>query len=883
MHLKSIKYCNICAQQALFYINPMNSNKYDNYQIDPTCLVITPTQKLAFHLNQLHRRDCWRNLSKVFGPSPKIIYLSTWLQSLWMENRSDPRIILTDTLEYFIWEHILREEYGDSQRHFIPALQQAWKIINQHQLPINFNDNIRSIDNFTFSKVAKNFISYCHKHHFLTQAELLTAVAKASNKQQIVFPKKIQFIGFETIHPQFEQLLKTLTAQGSEYFFINPNCQYSKNKVIEHPETFAEIFAAANWCKANYLEHPDALVGFVVPNLEQLRSQIKSIFSQVFSNPQLWHLSLGQPLIEVPICKAIFTALEPGDPDDWNKLSALLLSPYYKISAADSTETDRSLTMSLAQRSLLATKILKAKTEFNIGNGKKSLAQIGNLFGIHLTTAFDSSLKNDETKKPYQEWAKQFSQILADLGWPGEIAVDSHEYQALEHCRILFQQFGALSNFYGKTTYQEALQKLRCLAENTLFQSENAAAPISILGVLEATGINFDYLWIMGMDNQSWPTAPRPNPFIPYQIHKQFNLPHSSAINELETCENLTQRLLHSAREIIFSYSQITDGGEEGKCSPLLLDLPSTSPIAAVAKYPWQGKIEVEQNRCEIISDHAVIPIDPNTTISGGSNLLELQSLCPFRAFAELRLSAKPIFAPVASLHKIERGKLLHRALELFWQEVKTHAQLIKLFSEGEIATTLAQCIDNAMIDFNGPQVLQRLERICLTQLLEKWLQYETSRDPFTVVATEKSASLKIKNLALYLRLDRIDQLDNGQYIIIDYKTGKTLPGIAEWFNNRPSGLQLPIYCLTADNIGGIAYVKINSLKYMMKLITIEDIQQFRPEISSWSALNSYWGTTVAKLAEDYLNGIASIDPIDDDTCKNCQLKILCRVEAKLP
>ena len=78
------------------------------------------------------------------------------------------------------------------------------------------------------------------------------------------------------------------------------------------------------------------------------------------------------------------------------------------------------------------------------------------------------------------------------------------------------------------------------------------------------------------------------------------------------------------------------------------------------------------------------MPADPAPprlpgAVRGGARVLELQSQCPFRAFAELRLGAQPLQEPQAGIERRTRGTILHRALQEFWSETQSRAGLLEL------------------------------------------------------------------------------------------------------------------------------------------------------------------------------------------------------------
>ena len=63
-------------------------------------------------------------------------------------------------------------------------------------------------------------------------------------------------------------------------------------------------------------------------------------------------------------------------------------------------------------------------------------------------------------------------------------------------------------------------------------------------------------------------------------------------------------------------------------------------------------------------------------------DVLELQSLCAFRAFAELRLGSAPLDTPAPGVTPQERGQLIHAALEALWKVLKDSQSLQELSAD---------------------------------------------------------------------------------------------------------------------------------------------------------------------------------------------------------
>jgi RecB family exonuclease len=77
--------------------------------------------------------------------------------------------------------------------------------------------------------------------------------------------------------------------------------------------------------------------------------------------------------------------------------------------------------------------------------------------------------------------------------------------------------------------------------------------------------------------------------------------------------------------------------------------------------------------------------------------------------------------------------------------------------------------------------------------VLAALLLEEQRRAPFRVSAVEQRATIMLAPLTLNVRIDRIDELDDGTFAIVDYKTGERATS-ADWFGDRLGDAQVPLY-----------------------------------------------------------------------------------------
>jgi ATP-dependent helicase/nuclease subunit B len=189
------------------------------------------------------------------------------------------------------------------------------------------------------------------------------------------------------------------------------------------------------------------------------------------------------------------------------------------------------------------------------------------------------------------------------------------------------------------------------------------------------------------------------------------------------------------------------------------------------------------------------------------------------------------------------------------------------------------------------PRRYLELEAQRLIRLIGEWLDYESTRIEFEVTETEVKRTVPVASLTFDLRLDRIDRLNDGTLLVIDYKTGHVSP--KSWQLPRPDDVQLPLYAgfaLTEDEqLGGLVFAKVRSGEQKGFAGHVGDAKAtLFPGLSSSNGLVKSpftaemlddWKNRIEQLATDFLNGHAEVDPRDyPKTCQYCGLESLCRI-----
>jgi exodeoxyribonuclease-5 len=457
--------------------------------------------------------------------------------------------------------------------------------------------------------------------------------------------------------------------------------------------------------------------------------------------------------------------------------------------------------------------------------------------------------------------------------------------------------FARLDPLLGNLSQSEAVRRLGQLCRQRIFQPETQGQPaLQVLGTLESAGLEFDALWVMGMNDDQWPPPPRPNPLLPVEIQRAAGSAHASAEVELDFARRVHARLLRSAPEVVFSCA-LADGNRVLRPSPLLAGLPqldwSPPELSTVAT-----RLAVAGGPIERLDDAAAPPLATGEKVSGGSWLLRAQAICPAWAFYQYRLGAEAFVEPVEGLDPADRGSLAHGALELFWRDTQD-SQTLAALDQTALSERIAAAVTEAIARFETdrritlPARFRELEAARLAKLLAVWLAFEAGRPaPFAVIACEQRTAVEIEGIGVNVVVDRIDRLADGRQIIIDYKTGAAID-VKNWGSQRLTEPQLPIYAaLVNDEVAAVVFAKVLGDKPAFAGVAGEndilpgvhgvgDAGQkiFDPaEFPDWIAVITHWRERLHAVAREIRAGWAGVVIADEKELRFCEVLPLLRL-----
>ena len=897
----------------LFNITPLLAD------IEAGATILTPNNRLAskvldawglYQLQQGH--NVWH--------SPAVYAIDNWIEQCWQQlvmsaSPGCDRVCLNSAQELSLWEQVIESDtqkppllntsgLSHSARNATQTLAQ-W-CVDDEELSRHSTSGTELLQRWQ-----KLFNSRQKQLNAITSSEKNQRVIAAFSAQQLPLVNRIITVEFQTLTPQQQHLLNVASKQWSP-LAIAPPTTVNQTRVALRDST-DEVQQAAQWARQQLEQNRQQRIGVIIPDLPSRRQQVERIFREViepeYNHPDIprytapFNVSTATPLASTAMAGSALQLLALNRyRQPLANYCQVLNSPFWgngnDDQAVRSLAEVRLRILAVSQPSAVAFREAcnKAVEAFKLNNRDKASTEIekpatgaGNIENTEsiasCLTRFENLRRNAPARATHRQWQCLFSEQLLQLGWPGPRPLDSVEHQQLEHWQQLMEQFAALSMVSPAIDLTTALNQLTQLAQNTPFQAQTEDSPLQILGLLEGAGLRFDQLWLMGMDDRQWPATPEPNPLLPLDLQRQYNMPRASAERELELAHKLLHGYQQQAPVQIFSHCQF-DGDAELAVSQLIVDIPTASLDFINNNHQSEIPCALELNR---IDNAPALDIEQEV-IRGGSGILKDQANCPFNAFARWRLGAQQASEPVSGLSASERGDILHNVLDLLWGELQNRQTLLEC-SEQQLNDHISSINQRVLLQWQQrkPNLGQRffdIESERLTALIQQWLEVEQQRPDFQVAAREAKIDVNFAELPLTLRIDRIDTSAQGETLLVDYKTGNST--IAGWLGERPSEPQLPLYAALHREIqqplpSAVSFAVINA--ETRKFVAVTENPSLIPgyRLSShhkdklpehWPDLIAQWRTTLTDITRSYLDGGADIT-VYNSTAFNYQSELL--------
>jgi ATP-dependent helicase/nuclease subunit B len=874
--------------------------------------VVTVSSRLQRYLHEQVSQHYVKRKGEVWA-TPTILPWGVWLERIWQEQQTAaasgapakgaPQILLQASQEAVLWQEIVAADPDAPSLLRSTALaadaEDAWRLVHAWELDLNALLRARGLapEVERFGAWARHYLQRCALERWTDRARLASQVAAGITAGTDPIPPRVILAGFDAFEPSQVRLLQALTQRGTECVRLPLPVRAGGASRIALPDPESEAETALRWARGQ-AEAGAVSVGIVVQGLASRRTQMLRLARAILApgsalptgaeEPLPFHLSLGPSLAEVPLIQAGLRLLHlrqgPIAVDEWE---AALLSPY--VGDAESERERRGeLAMALRRRGDFALSLATVERE---AQRAQCVALSRRLHEAQ------QLLASAPRTRSFGAWAQHTTDLLRALGWPnqGGPGLTSAEYQAHERWADLLDEWCALDGVLAPESRDSALGRLQEIARAATFQPQADPAPIQILGHLEAAGLEFDRLWVMGLDDESWPRPPQPNPLLPIALQRSHAMPRASADQELAFAEAVTARLRTSADRIVFSHGQ-HQGAAIVRPSPLIADLPEIEPNALdLWSSPSVPSLIRAHGRLEARAELPLRALQPKTEVPHGASVFADMAACPFRGQALHRWRAEEAALANPGLSPADHGTLLHAVLQKVWADLKAQSALLALDEVG-VQAAVERSVGEALSQFAHERLtpgLSKLENARLVRLATGLLELDRARPPFAVTSAETSQTAEAGGVIVKVRMDRVDTLLDHSRLLLDYKSGRVQP--SQWLGERPDAPQLPLYAIALKPpAAALAFVQVRTGELRYAGVSDADLRipgvvptaewkagQAQQVGATWGDALAQWEAVLTRLGDQFRTGDAEVDPKTSATCSRCALPALCRIDER--
>lgn len=433
---------------------------------------------------------------------------------------------------------------------------------------------------------------------------------------------------------------------------------------------------------------------------------------------------------------------------------------------------------------------------------------------------------------------------------------------------------------------------------------------VQVMGLLESRSLDFDHVYILGVNEGILPQVSVSPSFIPDSIRRAYGLPVLE--NQDAISAYMFYRLLQRSRQISLVYNGQGDDNNTGEPSRFLRQLEFESGYTF--KY-------FDQSQAIAIDHHINLPIEKDEAILQRLNLyLDKQD-------PSLRLSATALttymncqvqffYKYIAKIEEPKElaenleanniGSMLHFVMERFYGELKEESPYItkeRIADKRKQLNRLCKIAfskvmfgdEHKIITHNG---MQQVVLAIIAEYASVILNHDEIEAPFSILDLESKDEISFKigvagrerSLTLHGIIDRVDK-KNGITRVVDYKTGSDdlqYGSLDELFDSSAGKqnkalIQTLFYTYVYEQSRGITGIEPNLylIRKMRKEGTLfhssENRKRVHLEAEHLEGLKGSFSSLLrAKLEELFDPELPFLHTNVADNCKYCPYLSLC-------
>ncbi len=843
--------------------------------------IVTATPRQARWLQAVIGRAAAAAGRQVWA-TPRITPYGAWLAARARLLDARPQL-LDPYVALRLWQMVITDSPAGAELMNVRATAdeaaRAWALAQDWRLPLERGG---SPDELAFAGWARDFRARTEALGVLDSARLAALIAAQSSAEAAT---PVGFHGFAVRTPSRQSVCEALARGGRTVSELTLNIASAVPTPLAAASAEAECEAIAGWLADRLRQAPDARLIVLLPDLAIRAASLARLLDDRLAPVLLapgapdtrpYAFGLAPSLAAQPVVDAALGLLELGtEAVDVLAFGRLLRSPYLPGGSAGVAARAR-LDAALRAEGVRGLPLAELPRRLREMTPAEPVVAT-------LIESVRSELDPARSRGP-AEWADAFQRALRVAGWPKGRTLGSVEYEAARALTDALTSLAGLVTLLPELSFERARAELVALVAATALRTEKGDPSVLVLDGLEDPALPCSGLWVAGLTADRFPGTATPTPFLPLALQRAHGLPRATPAAVLAGARQTLLGWQRAAAELVLSAP--SQAGEARLVRSALVP-PATTQWAVPATPSRASQLRA----AAVLESWTEVGLPPvsGPHLHGGVRVLELQSLCPFRAGAELRLGARALEVPTAGVPPRVRGDLAHLALREFWGSVISHAALCELAAaarRAEVRAAVERAVRTYRRRLPTGRLLQ-LECDWLVEAIDRLALLETEREPFEVLGREVPGQVVLGEWSLSIRLDRVDRLADGSEVLIDYKTGRAVP--RRWVGPRPDAMQLAIYALSRQAppaAVALALLPLTQTAFaglaerggvLPKVGILADARATELRALDWSSLLSAWRALATDLARDHVAGKADVDPAPR-ACDQCRLATLCRV-----
>jgi probable DNA repair protein len=781
---------------------------------------------------------------------PTIAPWSTWLKQRLFEvglnaddqDSNEVSTVIDAFSSQVLWAHVIQEV--EDNRPLLDVYRAAQQAASAQSLMLGWHINVPAPDQTPEFKQFKlwrdRYIDRLHAVQAIDMAELPQLVKNLIQAGAVDLPQTIILLGFTEWSPADSAVLQALSQHGVQIKqLILPTYDEPAVTAVSCLDTSDEWQQAAQWAHQQLSLHPNKRFAIVAPNLQTDAPHAKRVLTRMLQDVQsaqhyAFNVAVAPALADWSAMRAAlgwlgwFMQASRGVDAPVDQVGSTLLLGFC---AGQETEV---ATRALIDRQWRQNEIMTVTTN----SWNQALSQLPKLDKAWQAAMVVTQTLMSDLKRPKQSalaWTNLWRKQLAALGFPGDAPLDSVSYQVVQAIDTQFEKFTALDQVLEPMLASEALGLMGRMARQSPFQPQrDPSARLDVLGLLEAEGGRWDAIWVMGLNDDVLPATPNPNPFIPLQVLMAAHAPRATPERERLWAEQIFKTLLQCAPHIVLSWPE-QSGERQLRPSPFLSKtLSSQLNQTSIKNNDGLGIRGFEQTEMQVWADDDVPPVTLEENIKGGADVFEKQATNPLWAFFTYRLGVRALNPYALARPFSEQGKFVHEVMRELVAMYPTQSSLQAASQQVNWPDGVCKMIaEKAEQKFKGmPSDLQAMHVQRAFHVVQTWCTLDATRKPYVNVVAEDSFPFSRGPLTLSLQIDRVDQLDDGSYAVIDYKTGHIPTDLQkDWSRHEPISNQLLTYSIawqqrnpTVSFIHALALVQLKPHQVKAVGLSVDDI-----------------------------------------------------------